>query len=153
MPQEHPKWTKILIAYYGLLQSVHLWVLIRAGAILMVENQHPFPILPPPGGWSPQTMPFLVGLGITDSVGILLGVVFAYQFFANRRLNRRMGVISLTIFITGAIVFGIGTVFAGAWAAHPLAYSVMAVLFIPTPVLYTWLLVSNLNRKTSNNAS
>ena len=96
-------------------------------------------------------MPFLVGIGLTDSVGILLGMVFAYQFFANHRLNRRMGVISLTIFFTGAIVFAIGTVFAGAWAAHPLAYSVMAVLFIPTPVLYIWLLVSNLNHKSPSN--
>jgi len=153
MPQKKITWPSILIAYYGLLQCLHLWVLIRAGAIMLVENRHPFPILPPPGGWSPQTMPFLVGLGITDSVGILLGMVFAYQFFANRRLNRRMGVISLTIFFTGAIVFAIGTVFTWAWAAHPLAYSVMFLLFLPTPALYLWLLTSNLNRKTVNNAS
>jgi hypothetical protein len=89
-------------------------------------------------------MHFLVGLGITDSVGILLGMIFAVQFLTKRRFNRRLGVISLTTFITGAIVFAIGTLVNGAWAAHPLAYGSMAILFLPVPFLYYWLLVSNL---------
>lgn len=147
MRQDHPKWVKILIGYYGILQSLHLLVLIRAGAILLFESRYPFPILPPPGGWEPQTMPFLLGLGITDSLGILLAIVFSAQAFVKGRFKRRLGVISLTIFITGAIVFAIGTLPSGAWAAHPLAYGSMAILFIPTPILYTWLLISNLTRK------
>jgi hypothetical protein len=144
MSQDNPKWAKILIGYYGLLQTLHLMVLIRAGAILLLEGGSPFPILPPPGGWTQQTMHFLVGLGITDSVGILLGMIFAVQFLTKRRFNRRLGVISLTTFITGAIVFAIGTLVNGAWAAHPLAYGSMAILFLPVPFLYYWLLVSNL---------
>ena len=91
-------------------------------------------------------MPFLVGLGITDSIGSLLGMIFTAHFFIKMRFNRRLGVISLTIFITGAIVFAIGTLINGAWTAHPLAYGSMAILFFPTPFLYYWLLVSNLRR-------
>ena len=153
MPKKIPKGAKILIGYYGLLQTLHLLVLIRAGTILLFEDGYPFPILPPPGGWDPQTMPFLIGLGVTDSIGILLGILFAVQLFAKRRFNRRIGVISLTIFITGAIVFAIGTIANAAWAAHPLAYGGMAVLFLPTPILYFWLLVSNLRRKPSPSQS
>lgn len=153
MPQDSHKWVKILIGFYGLLQSLHLLVLIRAGAILLFEGGFPFPILPPRGGWTPQTIPFLVGLGITDSIGILLGMIFAVQFFAKKRLNRRLGVISLTIFITGAFVFAIGTLINDAWAAHPLAYVSMAVVFLPTPFLFYWLLVSNLRRKMPTNRS
>jgi hypothetical protein len=149
MQHKEPQWVKLLIAYYGLLQSLHLLVLIRAGAILLFTSRFPFPILPPPAGWAEQTLPFMVGLGITDSLGILLGIIFAAQFLTHKRLNRRLGVISLTIFFTGAMVFAIGTRFAGAWAAHPLAYGLMAILFIPTPILLYWLLVSNLKQRPS----
>jgi hypothetical protein len=147
---ENPRWVNNLIMYYGCLQSLHLLVLIRAGALLLFEGRYPFPVLPPPGGWDNQMLPFFIGLGITDSVGILLGIVFAGQSIFKVRLNRRLGVISLTIFISGAIVFGIGTVFSTAWAAHPFAYGLMAVLFLPVPVLYTWLLRSNLTPRSAS---
>lgn len=153
MPQNHPKWAKILIVYYGLLQTLHLLALVRAGGVLLLDGSFLFPVLPPPGGWVSQAMPFLVGLGITDSIGILLGLIFTAQFFVKKRLNRRLGVISLTIFITGAVVFAISTVFNGAWAAHPLAYGSMAILFLPVPILYFWLLVSNLRRKSQAKSS
>jgi len=137
---------KFLITYYGLLQSLHLLTLAWAGIQMLRGNSSPFPILPPPGGWAAQTLPFFIGLGFTDLVGILLGIAFAVQALIKKRLNRRLGVISLTIFITGAIVFAMGTFPSGAWAAHPVPYGLMAVLFAPTPVLYAWLLVSNLKR-------
>ena len=138
------KRSKWEIAYYGILQSLHLVILVRAGVILLLQGRFPFPILPPPNGWDPQVIPFMIGLGTTDMAGILLGLIFTAQFFVKKRLNRRLGVISLTIFITGAVVFAIGTIFNGAWAAHPLAYGSMVILFLPVPILYYWLLVSNL---------
>jgi hypothetical protein len=139
-----------LIAYYGILQSLHLLALIRAGVIMLIERRFPFPILPPPGGWAAQTIPFMLGLGTTDVVGILLGIIFAYRAVFAGKFNRRMGVISLTIFITGAFVFAIGTLPSGAWMAHPLTYGGMALLFIPTVFLYIWLLKSNIRKVTRN---
>ena len=136
-----------MIAYYGSLQSLHLLVLIRTGAIMLLEGRYPFPILPPPGGWADQTLPFMLALGITDLVGIILGLIFAYRALFKKRFYRRLGVISLTIFFTGAIVFAIGTIFNGAWAAHPLSYISMVILFTPTPFLYAWLIRSNLKPK------
>ena len=148
MTKKTPNWTVFLIGYYGILQSLHLVALIRAGAILLLEGGSPFPILPPPGGWADQTLPFLLGLGATDAVGIILGMIFAYRAVIQDNFNRRLGVISLTIFITGAIVFAAGTFPSGAWGTHPVAYGTMAILFAPTVVLYIWLLRSNLTPKT-----
>lgn len=144
MAQHKPKLIQLLIAYYGLLQTLHLCVLLRAGAILFFDGRFPFPVLPPSGGWGDQTIGFMFGLAATDIVGILLGMVFAWQTLLRDRFNRRLGVISLTMFITGAIVFGFGTIPSGAWAAHPCAYGMMAVVFIPAVILYIWLLRSNL---------
>jgi len=138
---------RTLIAYYGILQSLHLLVLLRAGVILFLQTRFPFPILPPPGGWDGQTIPFMIGLGTTDLAGILLGQFFAYRALITGTFYRRLGVISLTIFITGAIVFAFGTLPSGAWIAHPIAYGSMAFLFAPTVILYVWLLRSNISRK------
>lgn len=139
--------TRTLIAYYGILQSLHLVVLVRAGVILLLQGGFPFPILPPPDGWHPQTIPFMLGLGATDVIGTLLAIIFVYRALIKEAFYRRLGVISLTIFITGAIVFAVGTFPSGAWGAHPTAYITMAVLFAPAGILYGWLLRSNITRK------
>ena len=131
---------KILITYYGVLQCLHLGVLARAGWILLGGQRIPFPILPPPGGWEAQAMNFFYGLGATDVIGILLGILFAYRAVIKKDFNRRSGLLSLTIFITGAAVFGAGTIPSGAWAAHPVAYWVMVVLFLPAGLLFIKLL-------------
>jgi hypothetical protein len=122
--------------------------LIRAGVILLLTKSFPFPILPPHGGWEGQAINFMLGLGGTDLIGILLGMSFAYLALFKQRFNRRLGVISLTIFFTGAVVFAVGTFPSGAWAAHPIAYGAMAVLFLPFVFLYTWLLRSNLTSRS-----
>ena len=147
MPLSNKPIARTLIVYYGILQSLHLLVLARAGVIILLQGRLPFPILPPPGGWDPQIIPFMIGLGTTDLVGILLGLFFAYRALIKGAFYRRLGVISLTIFVTGAFVFAVGTLPSGAWAAHPIAYGLMAVLFLPAVILYIWLLRSNITRK------
>jgi len=141
MNKKHP-FLRILIFYYGLLQTLHLLTLARAGILILQGVESPFPILPPPGGWTDQAMAFLYGLAGTDLIGILLGIIFAYKFLFKGEFNRRLGILSLTIFITGALVFGASTYPSGAWAAHPAAYWVMVALFIPSVFLYIFLLRS-----------
>lgn len=131
---------RTLIVYYGILQSLHLLALIRAGILLGLGQTAPFPILPPADDWGAQAMPFLIGLGTTDFVGIIMGIIFALQLLIKGIYNRILGILSLTIFITGAIVFGFGTFPSGAWGLHPLAYWVMVGLFAPTTMLYSRLL-------------
>ncbi|MDY6874558.1 MAG: hypothetical protein SVR81_11500, partial [Chloroflexota bacterium] len=99
-----------------------------------------FPILPPPEGWSAQAMAFLYGLAGVDLIGIVLGILFAIQNTFHQHFNPRLGLISLTVFISGAAVFAAGTFPGGAWRAHPAAYLIMVILFAPSALLYFRLL-------------
>jgi hypothetical protein len=134
--------SKILTGYYGILQTLHLFTLAYAGLQILRGDPAPFPILPPPGGWRDQTMAFLFGLAGTDVIGILLGIFFATQAILKKDFKPGLGILSLTIFITGAIVFGAGTLSSGAWTVHPAAYWAMVALFLPSVVLY-YLLLKN----------
>lgn len=133
---------KFLIAYYGFLQSMHLLVLIRAGFLLLQGKIAPFPILPPPGGWQVQTMPFMFGLAGMDVIGIVFGIYYSFKTLLKQKHIALWGILSLTIFISGAVVFAAGTYPSGAWAAHPLSYWSMVILFAPVPYLYAKLLQS-----------
>ena len=136
MDKRKLNWEKILIAYYGFLQGLHLLTLARAGYYMFFLDIVPFPILPPPTGWMPQTMPFMLGLAGMDIVGIVLAFILVFQKLMQNKLRPVIGLISLTIFISGAIVFAVGTLPSGAWAAHPLSYVSMVLLFTPTLPLY-----------------
>ena len=135
---------KALIAYYGILQSAHLVVLIRAGILMLSGNTAPFPILPPTIGWGAQSMAFMFGLAGMDVIGIVLGIIFSFKTLFKLTFHPLMGIISLTIFISGAIIFGAGTFPSGAWSAHPVAYWIMVALFSPSLILYYQLLKRNL---------
>jgi hypothetical protein len=126
---------KTLVFYYGTLQSLHLVILIRAGLLILSTSISPFPILPPPNGWQDQVWPFMFALAGMDVLGILLAIIFAYYVFFKGKVLTLIGILSLTIFISGAIVFAAGTICAGAWQSHPLTYGVMAILFLPSPIL------------------
>ena len=139
---EKERTTQILITYYGLLQTLHLLVLLRAGILLLTSSKIPFPILPPVTGWQEQTWPFFLGLAGMDVIGIVLGIIFTIKSQFKGDLDQKWGLISLTIFITGAIVFAAGTFPSGAWSQHPVAYGGMALLFIPCLFLYIKLIAS-----------
>lgn len=132
--------SKILSAYYGMLQTTHLLALTRAGLLMLSGQVAPFPILPPQGGWDAGAMPFLFGLAGMDVIGILLGLVFTYRMLFKKNFSLILGLLSLTIFISGAIVFAVGTFPSGAWNAYPFAYWIMVVLFLPAGWLYIRLL-------------
>jgi len=136
--QQNSTW--YLTGYYGILQTLHLFTLAYAGLRILQGVPAPFPILPPPGGWTDQTMGFLYGLAGTDVIGILLGIIFAYRAVLKGDFRPWLGLLSLTIFITGALVFGAGTFPSGAWGAYPVSYWVMVLLFLPTVFLYFQLL-------------
>ena len=130
-----------LSAYYGILQCLHLLVLVRAGILLFFYQTVPFPILPPPDGWHAQTFPFLYGLAGIDAIGIILGILFAFKTVFKTSIQPVLGLTSLTIFISGALVFAAGTLPSSAWAAHPISYTAMAIFFLPIPLLYVKLLL------------
>lgn len=135
--------SKGLIIYYGILQSAHLVALIRAGILMLSGNAAPFPILQPTSGWGEQSMAFMFGLAGMDVVGIFLGIIFSFNTLVKLKFRPLLGIISLTIFISGAIIFGVGTFASSAWFIHPLSYWIMAALFSPSPILYYQLLMLN----------
>lgn len=130
---------RFLIPYYGLLQSAHGIALLRAGVILLRGGEMPFPAPPPPGGWSPQATFFLLALGILDGFNILLALWFMAQFVRAGKHDSPLGLISLTIACASAVVFAIATSLSGAWLAHPWAYGIMGIVFLPAAWLFALL--------------
>jgi len=94
-------------AYYGLLQSAHVVTLMRGGVVLLKTGEMPFPAPSPPGGWSPQAIPFLVGMGIVDFVAICLALIFVFQAIVRQRIDYLLGIISLTIALIELVFRGI----------------------------------------------
>ena len=121
---------RFMTGYYGVLQSMHLLLLARAGWCLLQKQQMPFPASPPPGGWPGPALPYLLGMGIVDLFAIGLGLVFAYSFFFRKEINIVLGLISLTAALSSGIVYLVGTIPSGAWVANPLSYLAVLLLFI-----------------------
>ncbi|HDP67534.1 MAG TPA: hypothetical protein ENN20_03410 [Candidatus Marinimicrobia bacterium] len=130
-----------MIAWFGFVQSLHLLALFRALIIYIKTAQLPFPALPPPQGWSPQAEHFLVGNGIIDAVNIFLSLIFVYGFFKSKPWALKTGLISLTILLYSALIFGYATINAGAWSAHPFAYWTMALLYTPIFMLTVYFFI------------
>lgn len=128
---------RYLSAYYGILQITHLMVLGRASVIYVQSNVLPFPASPPPQGWSPQVVPFLFGLGAVDALAAGLGVFWAAGIFITHKMDEVLwGQISLSVALSSALVFAIGTIATGAWFNHPREYFGMAAAFMPVVLLF-----------------
>jgi len=78
--QKGRKLFRFLTGYYGILQTLHLIFLGRAGIILQQSGRVPFPASPPPGGWSSAVLPFFIGMASADFLAAVLGIYFAYSF-------------------------------------------------------------------------
>lgn len=125
------------LGYYGILQGAHLLSLVRAGYLYLTWGSIPFPAPPPDPGWHAQVVPFLLAMGAVDGSAALIGLLTAYQYFVRGNLLLKPLLVSLLIAVTSAGVFTVGTIFSGAWAAHPLQYLLLVVLFSPLfPLLY-----------------
>ena len=146
--QKAIKWFKYLAGYYGILQSFHIFFLGRAGLTLLQTGIVPFPASPPPGGWAPSVLPFMMGMAAADLIAACLGIFFAFSLLAKGELKPLVGIISLTIALSSAIVYLFGTLPAGAWMHNPLSYLIVILAFSPIIPLY-FLLVRETNRKMS----
>ena len=133
---EENKVLRYLIGFYGVLQTMHLFFLGRAGYILLKTGNVPFPASPPPGGWDTEVIPFLMGMAAADVVAAGMGIYFAYSHISNGKFKPLAGVISLTIALSSAIVYLIGTLPAGAWVHNPISYLIVILAFSPIVPLY-----------------
>jgi len=146
--QQTTKWFKYLAGYYGILQAFHIFFLSRAGLILLQTERVPFPASPPPGGWDPSVLPFMMGMAAADVIAACLGIYFAFSLLVKGEVKPLVGIISLTIALSSAVVYLFGTLPAGAWIHNPLSYLIVILAFSPIVPLY-YLLVREFNRKLS----
>ena len=130
---------RYLVVYYGFLQTMHLFFLGRAGYSLLQTGNVLFPASPPPGGWDAAVIPFLMGMAAADVIAAGIGIYFAYSLFINEKLKPLAGIISLTIALSSAVVYLIGTLPAGAWAHNPISYLIVILAFSPIIPLYVLL--------------
>jgi hypothetical protein len=126
---------KILVAYFGLVQVLHLIAIGRATVVLETSGELTFPAPPPAGGWSEQAGYFFVGVGAIDALNVIIALVFVYGFFRRARWRGWLGAVTLTVTAYSALLFPFATVPAGAWAHRPVEYAVIAVAFAPVLVL------------------
>ena len=126
---------RALIAYYGVIQAVHLMAIARSFALLMRSGEITFLGQPPPGGWTVQAQHFLVGLGAIDVVNAVLALVFVYGYFSRARWWFWLGTLTLTTSVCSALAYGYGTMASGAWIDHLAEYLILVVAFVPVAVL------------------
>jgi len=128
---------KLLVAWYGLVQTAHIIVIVRALIILLVSGSLSFPALPPAGGWSAQAQHFLIATGAIDAVNAVLSLIFVRGYFTRARWARWLGTMNLTASIYSALLFAYGTIASGAWAGGNLVgYLAMTIVFVPVIILF-----------------
>ena len=126
---------RLLVAYYGVVEVAHAIALARAGIQLMATGTIGFPAPPPPGGWSTQVVPFLVGTGVVDAVNVVVAFAFVFGYFTKARWRWGLGTVTLTVAAYSAIIFAFGTIASGAWGHNPVGYLSVAAVFAPVAVL------------------
>ena len=124
-----------LIAYYGLLQTVHIAAIAWTYSLFKQSGEITFLAQPPPGGWSAQATHFLIGLGAIDAVNAILAWVFVYGYFTRAHWWPRLGTTTLTVSVVSALVYGYGTAASGGWGGHMGEYLILVILFLPVAVL------------------
>jgi hypothetical protein len=124
-----------LVAYYGLLEVAHLAVLAWAGLRFLRTGALGFPAAPPPGGWSSQVVPFLVGTAVLDALNVLLAWTFVCGYWIRARWRWWVGGITLTATLYSALVFCAGTIASGAWRHRPAGYFAVVAVALPAIAL------------------
>jgi hypothetical protein len=129
-----------LVAYYGLLQMVHLIVLAFGLVYYLRRGTIGFPAPAPPAGWSDQAEVFLLGNGFLDAIIAVAALVYVIAYFKKIPWSRFLGISCLTASLCSGIFFVSGTVLSGAWNAHPVNYIALFLVF--TPMVPLFVLVS-----------
>ena len=86
---------KSLVYYLGVLQFLHLLSLLRAGLNYLSDHTIGFPALPPDAGWTQQANWFLLAMGYTDALIIVLSFIFIYGVINDKPWFPTIGLIEI----------------------------------------------------------
>jgi hypothetical protein len=136
MNNQRTTFTKVLVAYSGLIQFAHILAIVRSYLLLRQSGEITFLAQPPSGGWSAQAEYFLMGLGAIDFVNALLVFLFVYGYFSRAHYWYWLGTITLTVSTVSALVYGYGTIASGAWEGNLVEYLILVLVFIPVAILF-----------------
>jgi hypothetical protein len=126
---------KLLVAWYGSFQAVHIFINAR-GLLQLAQGSIDFPALPPPGGWSLQAMHFLTAMASLDLLNAILTLAFVYGFFRQTRWHTWLGTLTLTVSMYAAMIFDYATWASGAWTGHLPGYLFTNITFLPVILLF-----------------
>ena len=138
-----------LTFYYGLLQVAHLIVLVYGLLYYLRTSTIGFPALPPSGGWETQTIYFLLGNGVLDSIIGIAAIFYVIRFFLDRAGSELLGIICVTASLCSGVFFVIGTVLSGAWTHNPANYVGLVIIFTPVVALFITLVKTLTERRIS----
>ncbi len=143
---------KVLVAYYGFIQTLHLIAIGRASIVLQTSGEMTFPAPPPAGGWSPQAENFFIGVGAIDALNAILALIFVYGFFKGARWRTWLGTLTLTISAYSALLFAFATIPTDGWTYRTVEYLVIVVAFAPVLILIVffgyWLVTGRLSESS-----
>ena len=142
------RFSRWLVGYFGFIQIIHLLTLILAGVQLLHTGTVGFPAPPPNDGWPTSEIPFLLAMGFTDAILIIISEIFVLGFFKQKAWAMKIGLVALSGSMATALVFALATIPSGAWCLHPVAYGGMGVLFIPYVILFIQILKQKIIQPT-----
>lgn len=142
LPQLGPdgRLVRCLIAYFGLWQTIHILVNLRALARFK-RGDETFPAHPPADGWDAPTQATMEAMAKIDTIAALVTLGFVIEYERDGERWPLLGTLALTIANYSAVIFAYPTRAAGAWEEHPVAYWGLYLSYHPIvvlTVLYAW---------------
>jgi len=126
---------RILLIYLGLLQAVHMSVLVLDWGRLLKGFSYLRLAPPPTGGWDEDLLGNLSLLGSVDFFIALLSLVFVIALLRQVSWARGLGTLVLiAAHLTGILYLWI-TLDSGAFTLHVGRYVLITVLFLPVSLL------------------
>ena len=131
---------RLLVNYYGVLQSLHLVALAVSGFWLLRAGDLGALALPPQGGWTEQAMHLLIATGLFDGLVAIGAVYFALHYRMDDPRSDVLGSATITGSLYSAAIYIYGTLRSGAVAEHPVIYGLVGLVFAPIiPLAFVFL--------------
>ena len=139
---------RALVAWFGLYQLTHVLVNVR-GIPLLATGRLDFPAPPPAATWSTEVVSFLMGMAVADTINALASLVYVVGHFGKKPWRHWLGTVTLSIAVYAAAVLAWATISTGAWAANPVPYVFINVMFLPMVALFVFVCAWSIRSRSS----